>query len=102
MLFFTQRNMSNHCGCATNSLKVEVLNKVAIRKDNFRLDPVIKTGSATLADYRGSGYDRGHLAPAADMAWSKQAMSESFFLTNMSTGTSFEQGHVADIGRTDP
>ena len=28
--------------------KVEVLNKVAIRKDNFRLDPVIKTGSATL------------------------------------------------------
>ena len=94
--------MSNHCGCATNSLKVEVLNKVAIRKDNFRLDPVIKTGSATLADYRGSGYDRGHLAPAADMAWSKQAMSESFFLTNMSTGTSFEQGHVADIGRTDP
>tara|TARA_B100000809_G_C15122450_1_gene524864 strand:- start:1803 stop:2588 length:786 start_codon:yes stop_codon:yes gene_type:complete len=64
--------------------KLEVLNKVAIRKDNFRLDPVIKTGSATLADYRGSGYDRGHLAPAADMAWSKQAMSESFFLTNIS------------------
>ena len=64
--------------------KAEVLNKVAKRKDNFRLDPVIKTGSAILADYKGSGYDRGHLAPAEDMAWSKRAMSESFFLTNMS------------------
>ena len=64
--------------------KAEVQNKVAKRKDNFRLDPVIKTGSATIADYKGSGYDRGHLAPAADMAWSKKAMSESFLLTNMS------------------
>ena len=64
--------------------KAEVRNKVAKRKDNFRLDPVIKTGSATIADYKGSGYDRGHLAPAADMAWSKKAMSESFLLTNMS------------------
>ena len=64
--------------------KAEVQNKVAKRKDNFRLDPVIKTGSAILADYKGSGYDRGHLAPAGDMAWSKEAMSDSFFLTNMS------------------
>ena len=64
--------------------KAEVQNKVTKRKDNFRLDPIIKTGSAILADYKGSGYDRGHLAPAGDMAWSKKAMSESFFLTNMS------------------
>ena len=40
-------------------------------------------GSATIADYKGPGYDRGHLAPAADMAWSNQSMS-FFFLTNMS------------------
>ena len=37
-----------------------------------------------MGDYKGSGYDRGHLAPAASMAWSKEAMSESFFLSNMS------------------
>ena len=48
--------------------KAEVQNKISKRKDNFRLDPVIKTGSATIDDYKGSGYDRGHLAPAADMA----------------------------------
>jgi len=54
------------------------------RTDNFRADPQISTGSASLGDYRGSGYDRGHLAPAADMKWSSAAMSESFLMSNMS------------------
>jgi endonuclease G len=62
----------------------EVLAKVGHRRDNFRPDPAVPTGSATLADYRGSGLDRGHLAPAADMAWSQEAMDESFFMSNMS------------------
>ncbi|MDI9429563.1 MAG: DNA/RNA non-specific endonuclease [Spirochaetota bacterium] len=56
----------------------------AKRKDNFRADPSIPTGSAELADYRGSGYDRGHLIPAGDLTWSDEAMSASFFLSNMS------------------
>lgn len=54
------------------------------RTDNFREDPSVKTGSATSADYQGTGYDRGHLAPAGDMGWSTSAMSESFFYSNMS------------------
>ena len=54
------------------------------RKDKFRSDPSVPTGSATLSDYKKSGFDRGHLAPAGDMAFSKQAMSESFFMSNMS------------------
>lgn len=54
------------------------------RTDNFRRDMEIRTGTATKADYRGSGYHRGHLVPAADMKWSPAVMSESFYFSNMS------------------
>lgn len=54
------------------------------RTDKFKIDPLIETGSANHNDYRGSGFDRGHLAPAGDMTWSLQAMNESFYYSNMS------------------
>ena len=64
--------------------KAEAATKVAKRTNKFRTDPEIPTGSATTGDYRRSGYDRGHLAPAADMAFSWQTMADSFFMSNMS------------------
>ena len=54
------------------------------RSDNFRVDLSISTGSASLNDYKGTGYDRGHLAPAGDMKDSYISMSDSFFMSNMS------------------
>ena len=67
--------------------------KAYSRTDNFIPDPFVKTGTAGQADYSGSGFDRGHLAPAADMGWSKQAMEESFYFSNMSPqAPSFNRG----------
>jgi endonuclease G len=53
------------------------------REDRFEPDPLIKGRQAYDRDYVGSGYDRGHMAPAADMRWSSQTMKESFYLSNV-------------------
>ncbi|GAB2773301.1 hypothetical protein GCM10027275_15320 [Rhabdobacter roseus] len=54
------------------------------RENVFLNDPEVKSGSAVTADYTRSGYDRGHLAPAADFKNSSQAMKESFYMSNVS------------------
>ncbi len=73
----------------------------AQRKDNFKADPAVKTGSATLDDYKKSGYDRGHLCPAADQKESDSAMSDSFYMSNMSPQSpQFNRGIWADLEGT--
>ena len=65
--------------------KEQVLAKNAERSNySFRRDPAIPTGSASSSDYTRSGFDRGHLAPAADMAYSEQTMRDSFYMSNIS------------------
>jgi len=51
---------------------------------SFKEDPAVPTGSATPVEYKHTGYDRGHLAPAADMKWSKETMHDCFYMSNMS------------------
>ena len=53
------------------------------RYDKFQPDPMVRGAKAYPKDYTKSGYDRGHMAPAADMKWSRQAMVESFYMTNV-------------------
>lgn len=53
------------------------------RAKHFVPDPQVLGASAVTTDYSNSGYDRGHMAPAADMKWSTAAMKESFYLSNI-------------------
>jgi endonuclease G len=63
------------------------------RTDDFRIDPKVKANPVKSTDYQGSGYDRGHLCPAADMALNLTAMSETFYMSNMSPmAASFNRG----------
>lgn len=74
-------------------LTAEETVKVVERNDHFVPDPLLTSCTISNADYKNSGYDRGHLAPAADMEYSRQTMIESFYLSNMSPqNMSFNRG----------
>lgn len=51
--------------------------------ESFYEDERINPIRSTPQDYRGSGYDRGHMCPAADNRWNRDAMHESFAMTNV-------------------
>lgn len=49
----------------------------------FVPDPDVKGATAQYYDYKDSGFDHGHMAPAGDMKWDHQAMEECFYLSNI-------------------
>jgi endonuclease G len=56
-----------------------------LRSDDFVPDPDLAPGKrAEVSDYKDSNYDRGHMAPGADMRWDMEAMRQSFYLSNIS------------------
>jgi len=54
------------------------------KRPYFVIDRDVKTGSADWRNYKNSGYDRGHLIPAADREFSKNAYHETFLTSNIS------------------
>ena len=54
------------------------------REYNYRYDPQLGRDICPDSDdYKHSGYDRGHMCPAADNRWDKVAMSECDYMSNM-------------------
>ena len=56
-----------------------------VRRSNaFKVDPAIRYRPVLPKDYKKSGFDKGHLAPAADMSFSVESMKNSFYMSNIS------------------
>lgn len=54
------------------------------RKDNFKPDPQLPVETNIAADYVKSGYDRGHVMPAADnLCQTPAVQDECFYFSNM-------------------
>lgn len=53
------------------------------RMSNFYEEESVAEPRATLEDYRGSGWSRGHMCPAGDNKWNETAMYDSFSLVNV-------------------
>lgn len=66
------------------NLDTEKLVERESRNDKFTPDPDLDPESAiTTHEYKGTGWDRGHMCPAADNRWHWRAMDESFYMTNI-------------------
>ena len=66
-------------------LTAEHLNSPQVKRSNkFRPDPLLKFTPVRPQQYNRTGFDRGHLAPASDMTYSRETMEQSFYMTNIS------------------
>ena len=53
------------------------------RRNSFREDMQVGIPRATPADYKGSGWSRGHMCPSGDNKWDAEANHETFLMTNI-------------------
>ena len=69
-------------------------NNANFKRPYFIEDPKVKTRSAHYKNYKNSGYDKGHLCPAGDMKFSREAFEETFYTSNISPQKSEFNGGI--------
>ncbi|MFO7789935.1 MAG: DNA/RNA non-specific endonuclease [Bacteroidales bacterium] len=89
----TYNDENNVANWAAYSLTEEETRPFVSRKYNYKADTLVNSGTAEYDDYRGSGYDRGHLVPARDMLFNETASSEVNYMSNIAPQTpAFNRG----------
>jgi endonuclease G len=64
-------------------LNKDMISGKARRLHYFQKDPAVFEKTPSMNDYKNSGYDRGHLVPAADMKLNHEAMKSTFVMSNV-------------------
>lgn len=73
--------------------KIDCSNKLT-RKDSFQPDPLLPNETDLSDDYKNSGYDKGHVMPAADnLCQTQSVQDECFYFSNM-----IPQPHYSNAG----
>ena len=76
-----------------NLSRENLMNSCGKRKDKFKGDPILIAAGLSSelvigeSGYKGSGFDRGHMAPSGDFVWNQDINEQTFFMTNMSPQT---------------
>lgn len=83
--YFTSYNQDTKCPnwVAWRLTSAHTDGNVQRPQNAFHADENVPEPRVDWFDYKGSGYDRGHMCPAGDNKWSKDAMYETFLMTNM-------------------
>lgn len=61
----------------------EIEGEAARSDKGFSMDPDVRGAQAMREDYAHSGWTKGHMIPASDVRWSRDAMEETFYFTNI-------------------
>lgn len=78
MYWDSNARMANHCWYTLTKRQLAIQK---VGRCSFANDP--KLNDIPLKEYIGSGYDRGHLVPSADMEWSAASCRDAFYMSNM-------------------
>ncbi len=96
-LRFFEEHAQNGAGRRQSHFSPSHSASLASRRSHFRRDRSLSMPGASDGDYRSSGFSRGHMVPAADVAGNEEAVRDSFLLSNAETGSGSLESYFVTV-----